>query len=237
MNFISFESNIQDWLSRLSDVERKQVPFATVMALTETAMNVRMSTCWCCPSSLTADALHAEQPEGDAGKQIHDALQRVLQDFRNTDRHYLLPQVHGGVRPIKRFEHWLIRRGLMKSDEFAVPAKGMKLNAFGNISPGVITQILSQLAAGPDATQWETKTSRKRQAQTRARYFVPRDGSKLPRGIWRRTDKRIEPVLLFVGSVSYTARYQFCEISNRVASTRMQSNFDLAMARALVTAR
>ena len=235
---ISFESNLRAWTASMNAVEREQVPFATVMALTWTGQDVKqehvrlLPLVFDRPTRFTMNSLQLTP----ATK--HSPVARVWFKYSSRHRgHYLLPQVQGGGRPHKRFEYWLIQRGLMLSDEFAVPAQGLKLDAFGNISSGAIVQILSQLAASPDATQWETKRSKRRAGVSRARYFVPQPGSSLPRGVWSRLGKRVEPVLIFVKTARYAVRYRFFDISRRTAEARMPVNFDAAMKRALATAR
>ena len=72
----------------------------------------------------------------------------------------------------------------------------------------------------------------------RARYFVPRLGSALPRGVWKRIGRSsIQPVLIFVKSVLYSPRYDFFEITRRSADAHFPGNFALAFGQALSTAR
>lgn len=235
---LSFESNIREWSADLRDVERQQLPFATAKALTQTAIDVRkehvsqLPVIFDRPTRYTINALR-----------VIPANKRTLRAtvyFKDSPRHrqhYLLPQVEGGSRPIKRFERWLIGKGIMEQGEFAVPASGATLNAWGNVSPGTITQILSQLSASPDATQWETERSKKRAGARRARYFVPHKRSGLARGIWRKIAGRIEPVFVFVSSVTYDIRYPFFEISDRHAGLLFPMNFQDAMDDAIASAR
>lgn len=236
---ISLESNLAEWTKDLREHQREHVPFATALALTWTANDMKaeharlLPLVFDRPTRFTMNSLQVTP----ATKQ----RQRASVFFKESNthkygRHYLMPQVQGGTRPHKRFEYWLIRKGIMESDEFAVPARGVKLDAFGNISPGTIVQILSQLEAGPDATQWQTKRSRRRAGPTRTVYFVPMTNGGWKRGVYRRAGRRIEPVLLFLKNVRYEARYQFFDVSRQVAEARLPQNFRDALARAFATA-
>lgn len=234
---ISFESNLREWTADMTAFERQQLPFATVMALTATAQDVRaehkslLPVIFDRPTRFTMNSLQVTP----ATK--FKLTAQVYFKYPHRGKHYLLPQVEGGSRPVKRFEHLLIQRGLMQHGEYAVPAKGAKLDGFGNLSAGTITQILSQLSASSDAMQWETERSRKRNGKRRARYFVTPPDSRLPRGIWRQRGKAIEPVILFGSGVGYSSRYDFDGISLRSASVRFPLNFDIALYRAMGSAR
>lgn len=230
-------SNIAEWSADLDANVARQVPFATAVALTRTARDVRekhqalMPVIFDRPTRFTLNALQVTP----ATKQTQVASVWFKQPNRMR-QHYLVPQVEGGGRRHKAFEKWLIGAGLMQSSEFAVPASGIKLDANGNMSQGMIVQILSQLKASPDATQWETRASRKRAGTSRYRYFVPKPGSGLARGIWRKTSKnRMQPVLIFVSAVKYEKRYPFGQISTDAAEAAFPKRFDEAMLAAIRT--
>lgn len=234
---ISFESNLRDWTADLNRFQREHVPFATVMALTWTAKDVAEEHRRALPSIFdrpTRWTMNSLQVTPANKTTMRSSV--WFKDSAGSRRHYLVPQVEGGVRPQKRFEQWLVRKGVMGPNEFAVPARGLRLDAFGNLPGSVITQILSQLAAGPDAFQWETARSRKRAGASRARYFAS-SGKGLPRGIWRRKGATLEPVLMFVSGVDYDIRYRFEGISRIAAERRMPINFARAMDRAISMAR
>ena len=131
---------------------------------------------------------------------------------------YLQPQVEGGVRRAKAFELALRRIGVMRGDEYAVPAIGMNRDAYGNLPGPLLVRILSQLRAfnwaGYSAN--ETARSRKRKKAGSARYFVPSGFraeagiGRLPRGVYERQGNRIRAVMIFVsGAPSYRRRYDF----------------------------
>lgn len=228
---ISFESNIRDWTRSLDEFQRRAVPEAVALALTWTAFDVRdyhkqiLPQIFDRPTRFTVNSVRVSP-----ARRSMLVAGVFFKDYRNR-AHYLMPNVEGGSRPRKRFEQWLIKAGYMASNEFAVPGSGARLDRSGNMSQGEIVKILSQLAASPDATQWETARSRKRAGASRARYFVPPRNSSLARGVWMRTGKKaIKPVLIFVSAVKYSARYDFDGLSVREASRMFPRKLDRALA-------
>lgn len=228
---ISFEHDIEQWTRSLRSDVAWVVPYAAAAALSRTASRVKEHHRQMLPIIFDRPTRYTLN-----GLQVTPATARNLvasvwfKDSPRSRQHYLVPQVEGGSRPHKRFEYWLIQKGIMQPHEFAVPASGLKLNAYGNMSPGTITQILSQLQASPDAMQRETARSRKRKGAARNRYFVPQPGSRLRRGIWRRVGKsRIEPVLIFVSSVTYAKRYHFHQLSMQEADRVFPEEFERSL--------
>ena len=83
----------------------------------------------------------------------------------------------------------------MRGDEFAVPAQGVQLDAFGNVRRSLIVRIVQQMG---------------RVRRGGYRYFVPAPGSRLPRGVWEQQGKRVRPLMLFVTDrPDYRRRYPF----------------------------
>lgn len=235
---IQFQSNISRWTQFMGSA-RRQVPFATARALTKVAQQIvdderdDLNSIFDRPTRYTRNSLVSK---GANKRNLRAEI--YFKDSSRHRRHYLLPQVEGGGRPHKRFEAWLISRGIMESDEYAVPAAGVRLNKFGNISQSTIGQILTQLNASPDGMQWETARSRKRAGPKRFRYFVPKPGSRLSRGIWRRVGKRkISPILLFVRAPRYDARYGFHNRMYRKAERLFPPIFLRELKHAIETAR
>ena len=127
---------------------------------------------------------------------------------------YLPPQILGGERKVKRSEFWLRDKGYLPSNKFIAPAPGLTLNQFGNVTQGKMTQILSGLSAfnsaGFDANI--TAASKKRNP-TRATFFVPKQPSALPSGIWQRNKSgNIKPLFWFVSKPNYKKRFDFVKV-------------------------
>lgn len=237
----SFQSNIAEWTRDLEDIYKRQIPYATSQALNDTVENIRdyhrmiLPIIFDRPTRYTLNALRVLKVDKRFGG-LRAGI--FFKESNRNGTHYLRPQVEGGVRPKKAFERWLIAKGIMHSNEYAVPASGLKVDASGNVPIGIITSILSQLQAGSDATQWETKTSRKRNSKTRSRYFLSVEGSRLRRGIWRRKGKdTIEPVFIFVGAVTYRKRYDFYGISEDRAASFFPAHFEEWMRKGIADQR
>lgn len=110
-------------------------------------------------------------------------------------QHYLVPQVVGGQRKLKGFE-----RGIALGE--LVPAKGARLDQYGNVSVGQLLQITSVLGlaekraaamAQGDFSDWSgvnrNKTSRSAKRNTKERDYViidRRQRGNLPLGVYQR---------------------------------------------------
>lgn len=151
---------------------------------------------------------------------------------------YLLPQVEGGAgRSIKRFERALIAKGSMPSGWHAVPAKGARLDAFGNVSRGQIMQIISQLGtellAGSDRSMSTRDKRSAINAQKRAggRFYAVLPGQGKQPGIYQRefTGRNVTPVFIFVQSTTYKKRFDFYGVAGRVVQDNLSRNVQQAI--------
>lgn len=253
---LSIKTNFKDVSRWLGDVQ-KQVPFATALALTKTAQEVReghqktMRQVFDRPTQFTLGSLYLQR----ATKQRLEA--RVWLKDGARKQHYLLPQIEGGYRPPKRFEERLVRIGVMGASERSVPGSAAQIDSSGNMSRGQIVKILSQLGSQGvhGDTSMATNSRRSRAKRARTQYFVSRGPGEytgagswkngkhqhLPRGIWERTvfssGTAVRPVLIFVSRANYRKVFDFFGIANRVIGQRFEPNFTSAMQVALKTAR
>lgn len=243
----------------------RQVPFALARALTRTAQDVRtaerkeMEQVFDRPTRYTLNALFMRP----ATKQRLEA--EVWLKEAGSRPHFLLPQIEGGARPLKRFEQRLVMAGYMKATERAVPAAGARLDANGNMSRGQIVQILSQLKTAAVLGDFSNATNSKRSRAKRAQetYFAAggrttmeieggtrmvmrtsgaRRTQHLPRGIWVRRNfgawgTAIKPVLLFVSKAQYRKRYRFYQVAQDVVARQFSGHFAQSWTDALKTAR
>lgn len=256
---IDVRNNFPEVKAALADAG-KQVPFALARALTRTGQQVKvaeveeMRRTFDRPTNFTLNALYLKT----ATKA--DLQARVFFKDTGTRPHFLLPQIEGGDRPLKRFEQRLVRAGYMYPNEVAVPAAGARLDSYGNVSRGQIVQILSQLQTAAVVGDFSDATNSKRSRAKRAKeaYFVSRgkgtwvgggawkNGEKsqhLPRGVWLRRSfgplgTAVRPVLLFVRKpLHYVKRFKFFELGQRVVDQNFQANFNESFADALRTAK
>lgn len=97
---------------------------------------------------------------------------------------YMVPQVEGGARSAKRSEKLLGR--------YYVPGAGAKMDRYGNMQGGQVTQILSRLKkfgeVGFSMNQTAASAKRRRGAGKTMEYFVlPANKNGLPAGVYQRT--------------------------------------------------
>jgi hypothetical protein len=163
-------------------------------------------------------------------------------------RKYLQFEIGGGERSLKRFEKALRSAGVLPEGMFAVPGKGIKRDAFGNVPAGEIVKLLSYFRAFPEKGYKANATDESRakiKKGTRARgvvYFVGRPGGgKLPLGIWARVrvgtfGSALKPILMFTNTASYAKRFDFEGVVTRTAERTLLPIFRQEFAEALRTA-
>jgi hypothetical protein len=135
---------------------------------------------------------------------------------------YLEPEVKGGQRRLKRYERALLNAGYLYPGEYAIPAGGARMDAYGNMPAGQIVQILSQLKAFGEQGYLANASGSKRSKAKRkvAPYFYVREArGQLKRGVWQRTASgTVQPILLFVRKAPrYTVALPFDRITVRAA--------------------
>lgn len=253
---ISITHNFPE-IQRKLDQVGKQASYAAAVALTRTAQDTRadlrqeMRRVFDRPTAYTLNSLYLKPARRDDLK----AIVWLKHSAGRVGEHYLLPQIRGGDRELKRFEQILVRAGYMSGNERAVPGGAARIDRHGNMSAGQIVQILSQLRAfktvggtSPNATN----SARSRKKREQGRYFVSlgqgvvsrgfgswqRGGRSqhLPRGVWMATDSGVKPILMFVPHAKYRARYEFFKVADRFIKPRFAFHFDAELRKALRTA-
>lgn len=241
----------------------KQLRFATVSAINNLAFEAReleqreMLDVFDRPKPFTLKSVRVIK----ASREQEQIAARMEIDNMGTESDtpaakYLRAQVSGGGhRRLKRFERALRSVGVLPPDMYAIPASGARLDAYGNISPGQIIQILSYFRAFPDVGFRSNMTDkgRARLAAKRSRknaaagisYFVGRPGgsrsNSYPEGVWQRTHfahgSSLKPVLIFVKSVKYEDIFDFGYVAEQAARKRLPALFAEAVGKAMATAR
>ena len=221
---IGMRSNGDRLARRLSDVGRKQLPFATAVALTRTAKGaaeatkLRLRAVLDNPKSFTVNAPKFT-PAKKAKPVAWVSLKKVAGGPSPVAK-YLRAQERGGPRRHKGFEVKLIADGIMRPDEFAVPGRALKLDRYGNISRANLRKIFAGLAGGGG----------------KLGFFVGSMGGN--RGVYRRRGKRVEPVLMFVrGAPRYAGRLGFRRAAVVHARRVFGEEMSKAFAEAMETAK
>lgn len=230
----------------ISDIQRKQIPFALTFAQTRLAtkrikpgiaevMGKRLDR----PTPTTMRSLFAQAATKSRGAKVW------FKDQWTTgipaDR-YLQQAVQGGARPHKRFERSLIAAGLMKSGQFAVPNSAY-LNQYGNVSRGTMTRILSGLKAAESMSGYQanaTGSKRSKRKGNAERYFAGSVAGE--QGVWERKASAfgdgVKPVFLYTkGAPQYRVIFPFFKIGENIAKAHGQAELANALREAILTAK
>ena len=117
-----------------------------------------------------------------------------------------------------------------------VPGSGARLNQYGNISGGQMTQLLSVLKLFPEVGYLANITpgSRKRNKKPRNYFLVGWENKGLRAGVWERmTSGRVKPILIFIKNPSYYARFKFYDVVRRSINKNVNRRFAEAFEAAL----
>ncbi len=213
---IDVKSDIATALKKFEALEPRQFPFIVALAMNRTFklmggdMRAEMEKDFDRPTPWTLNSLQIVP----ATKELLEGGIK-LKDFGGKGiaaNKYLGPEIYGGPRRPKRFENALKAYGYLPDDMFAVPAKGLALDQYGNIPGGLINKILSYIRSNPDATQ--NRTARSKGNKNNQGYFVmkPNNVYKLPAGIYQRNGATKRMIIAFVKQPVYNKRYRFYEV-------------------------
>lgn len=230
----------------ISDIQRKQIPFALVLAQTRLAKNrikpgiaevmgQRLDR----PTPTTMRSLFAVSATKSRPAKVW------FKDSWTTGipaDQYLQQAVLGGQRPHKRFERSLIAQGLMKSGQFALPNSSY-LNQYGNVSRGTMTRILSGLGAAESRRGHQANASGSKRSKRKGnadRYFAGAvDGQE---GVWERKKSAfgegVKPVFLYSnGAPKYRVIFPFFKIAENIVKAHGQAEMLNALRHAILTAK
>lgn len=229
----SVKADVHRAIRKLDAAAKKQVPFATAFALTRTAQKAQ---------SVATDELRrsfiSPMPQTQRSIFIVPAKKATLTAVVGikdkapsrgiAPAKYLQAQLAGGQRVPKRVELALIHEGVLPMGMRVVPARGQKLDRFGNLPGLLYKRILADLRfVGPRARA--------------ARFFVVPPGEEAHPGIYQESGvgrlRKAKAVLLFVGAARYTVKFPFETIVHRAVQTHFPREFDNAMRQASLTAR
>lgn len=236
----------------LSDLERTQLPYATMQAINATAHDVHarwkqvMPQIFDRPVPLTVKAVAYQK--ATKSRPFADIFVRDFVSKGTPPSKYLQAQVMGGSRRHKGVERHLAGAGILPAGDYVVPGVGAKLDQYGNIPRSQLNMIKSQLGAQGDSLANESDVSRvrrlkrfKRQGRRDGNYFaIKTQRGKLAPGVYERIatgfGSAVRSVLYFVKSVSYRRRYPIFDMAQKVYARRFPANFQKAMDAAVESA-
>lgn len=228
-------TNEKELVRKLQAVQ-KQMPFALSLAANRTAQAVKagllgeMKRAFDRPTRYTLNSL--QMTPGNKVKP------EAVVWFKDRAEKYLGPQVFGGQRSMKRSEQWL--------GSYWTPGIGTKGGAnvgslqdqYGNLRPGIITEILAYTGTHPDLYSRVSDASLKRNKRWRRyAYFLEwKDGKAV--GVMMRIGKG-DPrtVLHFIKSPTYKQRFDFFGVGQRIARQAGPGALADAVKQAIETAR
>ena len=226
---IDITAPVDAFRAQISIIERDNIPFVTAYALTKTAQDIKaaevdkMANVFDRPTRFTLNALQVVP----ATKRDLRAAVIFKEGFGSIPaQRYLGPEVEGGGRVHKSHERALIRAGVMRGGEYAVPSRFAPLDGNGNLKGSVISRILAEVQANPDPLSNSTRRTRTgRRKRGGGTYFALRRNGIAP-GIYFRLGLRdLRPIILFVRAPSYTKRLPFYEVATDVAAKRLPVHF------------
>lgn len=231
---IDIRSNVKDVSRWLSDAEKKQIPFATVYAMTLTAREAKdeeisvMRRVFDRPTPYTLNALQVHP----AKKTNMIAKVEFKEGFGGTPaKRFLNPEVDGGVRSQRSSERQIAP--LLKGYSYLVPARGMALNSYGNVTGATMRKILSQLKLSVNSDANASNALRSRKKRKAQAYFIPKRGDM----VMERKGQTVQPVLIGVRSPQYPKRFPFYQTAERVVDARFALNFEKAFESAMATSK
>ena len=167
-----------------------------------------------------------------------------------TVAHVLKAEIYGGQRKLKRHEIALQRIGILPPGQFIVPGDAAQMDAYGNMNPGQINQIMSWFQAfGEQGYRANMRDGGKRLARGNKKtgqrgfaYFVlHKPHGKLLPGVYQRYDfggygSAVKPVMIFVRFAKYRQRLDFYGLAERTARSAFNAKFHEYLNEAIRTA-
>lgn len=241
--------DVQQLMARMSDLEKRQLPFATMLAINDAMFDVRegwkteIATVFQSPTQLTLNAVLYKKATKE--NLVAEIFLRNEATKGTPPSRYLIENIKPeGGREEKPFEYLLRNAGILGGNEFVMPARGFPLDAYGNIPGGILTAILSDVQASRSADAYSNAESRRRRSRRKDRakanvYWYERGTrGKLPRGIYQRQGLGIRMVLAIVeGSPVYRQRFDAYAIAERIFNKAFATRFQERLAFAVRTAR
>lgn len=273
MALIRVDHDIDKLVRFIDSVKDRQVPFATAKALTLTAKEAQKDTYreferkFDRPTPLTMRSLFIKPAtKRDLTSEVFVKDRAIGGKNSRSTAELLRHQFGGGTRIVKRLEQVLRVQGFIDQDEFVVPGAAAKLDRYGNMSRGQLSQMLSQIgvgAAGYDNRSTGSARSRRNVAKAgrifwslgkgtpsagvmrglRKKFDIdkavdPKSTQHLPKGAWMRAGLTVKPILIVVGaSPNYRRRIDMAAIARNAVRRDFNRLFAEAYAEAVRTAR
>ena len=206
---------------RFLNNNRKQLPFATSVALNNTGFDIRQAfnkgtlSAFNKPTRFTQKAFLTTK-----SKKTNLVVHVFAKDKEGSDAaRYLRFGVKGGTRPAKGYERFF--SGLPNDgtvNAYFIPSQ-IKVDGFGNVTRANLKKVSAAVQ------------------NNKAFIGTPRNSSR-PAGIYERDgDKLITRFVSVSTRPTYTGRFNLQVIGDKVINRRLNQHFNKAMTKAIATAR
>ena len=250
---VNFGKSIEEATKRLTRIEKKQIPFATSLAINSLTGHLKSGF-----GGLPKRGLINKQ-EATMRKVLHKPLPYTVKSLFTSPANknktpvegfvgfrfnpgkgtpstkYLGPNIQGGKRRQKRHEVRLRQIGVLLSNQGTAPGRDAPVNSRGNISGAFYTRTLAAVGAlGGDSS---TAESRRRNKAVRGHYIAYKGGRAV--GIRRRANGRARSLQLlnFINLPTYRAIYDYEGVARDFVRRSGSSRFVKALKFALRTAK
>ena len=256
---ISVQHNIDSVMANLSKGQ-SQVAYATSVAINKTAdlalrrVRAEMPKVFLKPTPWVLNSLRVKR-----STKTNLTAELAYKDSWSSSageiggKTMIAPHVYGGGRALKGLEVRLARAGILPTGWYAVPGRAAKLDVYGNMSRGQISQLLNVLGtyteAGYNKANAKTverlaKGNVKKNVYGFVYWVNPVNrtarGRHLQPGVYQRVTtgfgSSLKPVLIFVKQAAYKKRLPFFDMAQAVADKEFPGEFDRAFDEAMRTA-
>jgi hypothetical protein len=241
----SVEFDLDHMIGKIDRLQFLEVPYAASVAVNRVAV-------------LAKDAIRAEMPRAfdrPVPFTLNSLYMKVstktnleaevgLRDFApkgNPASKYLAPQIYGGPAYATRFQKSLRFRGILAPNRYAIPTQSdnLRVNQYGNVSPGMYTEILYKLKAFRDMSAFSYGKHSKVKRKGADIFAITERNTKsnLYPGIYdRRGIKNKEGALFYFGKTpQFIGKFPFHRIGSDVAANNWNKQFGNALAMALAS--
>lgn len=228
-------ATIAEVIASVRDVPAYRIPYAASTALTRTAQHAaqieipnEMRTVFGNPVAYTLNALRVVPSTKDT---LSARVMVKTEAAGVSPENYLLPQVEGGGRKHKRLENAMRYTGVLSSGQFAMPGKGLDLDANGNVKGAEVRTILAALKGIRGGVGAKGQRAGKGRKLKNDLFAGQPNGGDRPDGIWRREGKRLRALFIFTNAApAYSQRLDYTGTVQRVALERFRPEFEKALA-------
>lgn len=235
---IDVQADVRAATQFLDDVQRRQVPFATALALTRTGRKLGTDLAGELRGKLDSPSPYTLRSTfSTVATKANLSTTVGIKDQKpagGTAPAVLLKEhFTGGVRGHKPMEKALAALGDLPAGWRVVPGSGMPLDAYGNPKRTAVRELLGALRSGAQVYKGRGKNV------ALVGYFVIKVGTRshLSPGIYWRKGRAVRPMFVFINQAGYRKRIDLPRLARDTVDRDFPNEFRQALSNALDTAR